>query len=65
MPWEDIQRVISLMPQLDKLEVGYNNLNSLFPGASHPCLRTLNLDNNELSDWENLAVSLSAFPRLV
>jgi len=65
MPWEDIQRVISLMPQLDKLEVGYNNLNSLSPGASHPCLRTLNLDNNELSDWENLAVSLSAFPRLV
>ncbi|EAU88737.2 tubulin-specific chaperone e [Coprinopsis cinerea okayama7 len=66
LSWEAIQSIIAHMPRLQSLEVGFNNFTAL--GSSpipHNTLQTLNLDNNALSDWVDLATTIdTSFPSL-
>ncbi|KAF6764015.1 hypothetical protein DFP72DRAFT_1137168, partial [Ephemerocybe angulata] len=69
LTWREANGIIRQMPSLRVLELGYNALSSLSTGGSeerntHPLLHTLNLDNNKLVDWIDVASSISIFPSM-
>ncbi|KAL4067794.1 hypothetical protein J3A83DRAFT_4096673 [Scleroderma citrinum] len=61
--WEEFREVLSFMPGLQVVELGYNRLTSLHTKGLKPIPRIhcLNFDTNELSDWADMAFSLSEF----
>lgn len=63
--WPEVILLISAMPNLRYLEIGYNNLKSL-GGATQKMsfvtkLETMNFDGNSLEDWTDVMISSSAF----
>jgi len=68
MSWQVIMDVVALMPRLQRLESGYNRLQSLsspLPDHTAPALTTLNFDTNQLADWAETCHALASFPKLV
>ncbi|KAH9966518.1 hypothetical protein BC827DRAFT_672440 [Russula dissimulans] len=69
MGWQAIMDVVALMPRLQRLESGYNRLQSLSSlPQGHPedvGLTTLNFDGNQLSNWAETCEALVSFPKLV
>jgi len=66
MSWQVIMDVVALMPRLQRLESGYNRLQSLSsppPDHPEPALTTLNFDTNQLSDWAETCQALASFPK--
>ncbi|KAH8117073.1 RNI-like protein [Phellopilus nigrolimitatus] len=66
--WPEVILLISAMPNLRYLEIGYNNLKSL-GGATQNLsfvtkLETMNFDGNSLEDWTDVMISSSAFTSL-
>ena len=64
--WAEVRRLVSLMPSLRVLEVGYNRLHSLGPLGSDSLpddtrLEVLNLDGNWLCRWSELCQALEWF----
>ncbi|KAG6851293.1 hypothetical protein H0H93_011729 [Arthromyces matolae] len=55
MSWSEMQTVTAVMPSLEVIEFGYNNLTSLLTTDSvvtaNQTLRVLNLDSNACSNW--------------
>ncbi|KAI0053913.1 hypothetical protein FA95DRAFT_1551690 [Auriscalpium vulgare] len=66
--WEAMINIISLIPTLRQIEMGYNRLTSLStaktPERSTVNVEIINLDGNQLSDWINVSAGLCAFPNL-
>jgi tubulin-specific chaperone E len=67
MGWQAIMDVVALMPRLQRLESGYNRLQSLSSlPQGHPedvGLTTLNFDGNQLSNWAETCEALVSFPK--
>ena len=66
MSWQAIMDVVAVMPRLQRLESGYNRLQSLSsppPDYLEPALTTLNFDTNQLSDWAETCQALASFPK--
>lgn len=68
--WEKLTRVLlPVMPKLEVVEIGYNRISHLSlesPLSDTPSkLQTLNLDGNELDDWEGICAALDRFPTCV
>jgi hypothetical protein len=66
MGWQAIMDVIALMPELNRLESGYNRLQVLTPlppGHPVPAVTTINLDCNQLSSWAETLQALSPFQK--
>lgn len=64
MSWQAIMDVVALMPRLQRLESGYNRLqtlSSLPQNHPEPVITTLNLDSNQLSDWTETCQALVSF----
>jgi len=64
MTWQAIMGVVCLMPRLQRVESGYNRLQSLSSlPQNHPELdiATLNLDSNQLSNWVETCQALVSF----
>ncbi|KAK7040916.1 hypothetical protein VNI00_009512 [Paramarasmius palmivorus] len=63
--WSEFQNITAFMPRLRAVEMGYNRLIRLTSSNSHQSsIQTLNLDTNDLSDWNNLCDTLKSFPHL-
>ncbi|TEB36448.1 hypothetical protein FA13DRAFT_1258885 [Coprinellus micaceus] len=68
LSWPEVNGIITQMPALRGLEMGYNHLSSLSTGGGsdprgpHPTLQTLNLENNELAEWTIIASSICIMP---
>lgn len=60
-----------MMPQLQSLEIGYNQLSSFTSDRALRCfpqqvsLQSLNLDSNLFSDWAHICHALKQYPRYV
>lgn len=66
MSWQVIMDVVALMPRLQRLESGYNRLQSLsspLPNHTAPALATLNFDTNQLADWAETCHALASLPK--
>ena len=66
MTWQAVMDVITLMPNLNRLESGYNRLQaltSLPPRRPVPAVTTINLDCNQLSSWAETLQALSPFQK--
>ena len=69
LSWPEVYGIITKMPALRGLEMGYNRLSSLSTGGGsdpqgpHPTIQTLNLENNELAEWTIIASSICLMPR--
>lgn len=68
LSWSNLTLLLSRMPELHYLELGYNRLR--FLGTAHLSqtlslskLEVLNLDGNELEDWLDVMTSVAPFPR--
>ncbi|KAF9261399.1 hypothetical protein L218DRAFT_870040 [Marasmius fiardii PR-910] len=63
--WQQFQEIIPYMPKLRAVELGYNHLSDL-SGSSAPesQIQTLNFDNNELFNWNNIWDTLGTFTHL-
>ena len=71
--WADAVRVAAAAPALEELHLSANGITSLAsPGANETAdaapslgaLRLLNLDDNQLSDWAQVAAAVGLAPRL-
>ncbi|KAF9527024.1 hypothetical protein CPB83DRAFT_748494, partial [Crepidotus variabilis] len=70
LTWAEICWLMAILPRLQVLEVGYNQLTSLalhhslgqFPQLSS--LQSLNLDSNLFSDWVHICTVLKEYPNL-
>lgn len=60
--WNDIQAILNVFPQLQDLQLGGNEL-SVLDEIKHNQLSTLNLEDNQLSDWKQVA-HLGKLPNL-
>lgn len=63
MTWQESLCVVSTMPNLQVLEMGYNHLSRLSqdtddPVSVIPAIQTVNLDNNNCNDWPHVFASL-------
>ncbi|TFY71866.1 hypothetical protein EVG20_g1128 [Dentipellis fragilis] len=68
MTWQEMLDVVTLMPILKQVEMGYNRLTKLLP-ARYPDpfdsgIEVVNLDGNQLSDWTDVCRALAPFTRL-
>ncbi|VDP16997.1 unnamed protein product [Soboliphyme baturini] len=61
-PLDEILRILSMFPNLQELRLSHNNLTN-FETLKLPLLKVLDLENNQISDWNYVAV-LSSLPRL-
>ncbi|QRW16474.1 damaged DNA binding protein [Rhizoctonia solani] len=68
--WAQACEVLVYLPELEDLQLGYNQLENLEPSSrintseGLPCLNTLNLDFNRLSDWVSIMAACSMVPQL-
>lgn len=65
--WHDITKVTATMPKLRTLEVGYNRFTDDSLKSSHPLwrntsVRAINLDTNQISEWEDICTALLELP---
>lgn len=70
MTWTDMKTITARMPQLEAIEIGYNQLSRLadatFSTSSYnTTVRFLNLDTNLISDWVHVCTSLKEYPLYV
>ncbi|KAA1469385.1 hypothetical protein DENSPDRAFT_773147 [Dentipellis sp. KUC8613] len=68
MTWQEMLDVVTSMPTLKQVEMGYNRLTKLLP-ARYPDpfnsgIEVVNLDGNQLSDWTDVCRALAPFTRL-
>jgi hypothetical protein len=68
LTWRDMQVLMTAMPGLKIVELGYNQLSRLSSEDQpaippHPTLQSLNLDSNFLSDWVHVCFSLALYER--
>lgn len=65
MTWADMQTITPLMPKLQTIEMGYNQLTLLGSDKSLAVLNStvlfINLDSNSLSDWAHVWTSLKSY----
>lgn len=56
MTWSELEEVISVIPHLRVVEMGYNQIGHLspFPSSVPSNLQVVNLDGNELHDWARI-----------
>lgn len=65
--WPKATQLVSCMPSLRLVEIGYNRLDSLAgldteqTSAEHPTLQVINLDGNFLGNWADICVALKPF----
>ncbi|VDB82704.1 unnamed protein product [Peniophora sp. CBMAI 1063] len=66
--WQEMLSIISHMPRLRHIEMGYNRLNTLtsdgYQWSTHCGLELVNLDNNRLNEWLEIARALRPMERL-
>ncbi|KAL5636507.1 hypothetical protein ACGC1H_000458 [Rhizoctonia solani] len=68
--WAEACEAMVYLPNLQDLQLGYNQLEHLLPSSklstseALPSLTTLNLDSNSLGDWVSNMVSCSLIPQL-
>ncbi|KAF8636511.1 hypothetical protein AX17_003325 [Amanita inopinata Kibby_2008] len=64
--WPALTTIISIMPRLRLVEMGYNRLSRLLTNESSTCtsIQTINLDGNECGDWINLCDCFGKYPSL-
>ncbi|KAI0064708.1 RNI-like protein [Artomyces pyxidatus] len=68
--WQGMLDVVSLIPTLKHIEMGYNHLTTLSVTAGSSgdvfssALETINLDSNSLSNWSDICFALKGFNRL-
>lgn len=69
LTWKDMKSITACMPQLEAIEMGYNQLSRLTDATvSTPYNTTvcfLNLDTNLISDWAHVCTSLQEYPSYV
>lgn len=64
LSWTEMQAITSVMPKLQAIEMGYNQLSCLSDGVIRPygCnIQVINLDTNNCSDWVHLCASFSEY----
>jgi hypothetical protein len=64
LSWAEMQAITSIMPKLQLIEMGYNQLSRLSGGMirPHDCnVQAINLDTNNCSDWVHLCASFSEY----
>ena len=64
--WPEVVRLVTVVPSLRVLELGYNKTEQLGDTVSSDDLSTakleaLNLDENRLADWNDLMLSIAPF----
>lgn len=67
LPWEDVLHVAGHLSQLEELHACGNRIRNLQHGmlaASLPRLRVLDLDDNDLCDWAQVAATVQQLPHL-
>ncbi|GBE81694.1 RNI-like protein [Sparassis crispa] len=67
--WEEMQEVISYMPALRLIEMGYNNLQAIHtdPSATsgiNATLEVINLDSNAIRSWSNTCQAVGPYSGL-
>ncbi|KAI0957748.1 hypothetical protein AcW1_006039 [Taiwanofungus camphoratus] len=69
--WTELEHVISYMPNLQILEMGYNRLKSLAASdrnsgvrSNNSTIEEVNLDSNELPDWSAVCRALKPYTAL-
>jgi len=69
LTWTNMKSITACMPQLEAIEMGYNQLSRFTDATSSTSYNTtvnfLNLDTNLISDWVHLCVSLKEYPSYV
>ena len=67
MTWADMQTITPLMPKLQAIEMGYNQLTLLgsdkFLAIPNSTVVFINLDSNLLSDWAHVWTYLKSYER--
>ena len=64
LSWAEMQAIASIMPKLQLIEMGYNNLSRLSGGMirPHDCnVQVINLDTNNCFDWVHLCASFGEY----
>ncbi|KAF9482808.1 RNI-like protein [Pholiota conissans] len=65
MTWAEMQKITAFMPQLQAVEMGYNQLTRLrgdnLPTSFNSTISTINLDSNLCSDWIHLWSALKEY----
>jgi len=63
--WQEMQYIVSFMPKLLAVELGYNNISRMADNehsTSPKChITALNLDSNYINDWKDLSCALSHY----
>ena len=65
--WAEVVQLLSVMPYLRVIELGYNNLGQLGPARDQMFgtkLETLNLDENKLHSWTNVMSAIVPLKKL-
>jgi hypothetical protein len=70
MTWPEVEQIIALMPKLELVELGYNELRQLTSEGSSDTagastIQVLNFDGNELDDWSHVARALGRYDAYV
>jgi len=69
LTWTDMKLITAYMPQLEAIEMGYNQLSRLvdatFSTSYNTTVRFLNLDTNLISDWLHICASLREYQSYV
>lgn len=68
LTWTDMKSITACMPQLEAIEMGYNQLSRLadvtFSTPYNTTVLFLNLDTNLISDWVHICASLKEYQSL-
>jgi len=69
LTWTDMKSITACMPQLEAIEMGYNQLSRLSDATvsipNNTTVRFLNLDTNLISEWVHVCTSLKEYPSYV
>lgn len=67
--WHEMQTVLTSMPKIQLIELGYNQLTFLSTADDYSphdgALQVINLDSNTCSDWVHVCKSLHQYPSYV
>ncbi|KAF8623561.1 hypothetical protein AX15_006331 [Amanita polypyramis BW_CC] len=67
LSWSDMTRVVSMMPRLEVVEMGCNQLSQLHANDNligMSTIRSVNLDGNSCCDWVHVCDRLGMYPSL-
>ncbi|EEB93744.1 hypothetical protein MPER_07563 [Moniliophthora perniciosa FA553] len=63
--WSEFRKITAFMPKIRAVEMGYNRLGKLTSSDSFDSpIQSLNLDTNELLDWNNICDTAKSFPHV-